>query len=932
MCAQLLAVYPDACLVQGRDGFLPLHCLTSNGLHTSSSVALCEYLLRGAGKAAASERTSDGLFPLHLLCLSKTLDDHSLQICELLLHEYVDAVWQSCGGTDKDLALHKLCLTTPHTMQSIKLCRLLVHKYVEAICICGNHHDPAKLKDFEVKGIDPDKEPGDEPLIILCQVEIMTPYTAELCMMVSGNGNLNIHPALSILNQKVYRPRGDEVQQKLALRALISLAFVAIEDATSYISIDADATSGPRDVQFLKAVEREMGMESENPLLHVLRMAKLYKMESELTGSGQLVIRLSNLSKLCLEWSIKMVEVLPAKIAKKAIWAPEKYSEQFMRGSSPIGLALELGDLKIAASPAVFDVVRRAWPGKYKYDFMPFSGTVYSNLFLEFDIVGQGASDTRELVWTWPHRVGELLKPSILISSPMNMYFLGIMMQVALLVVFQIVLDLSHYERPYQYSMGPPEVYMLIHIVGGLAFEAGEILEHGLGYFRDPWNFVDMGMYGMLAVWAYGRSEAWTQFQAKGAQFIPDGEVSSTYMGLAGICIWLRMLNVFGLDPYFGPLVRIMQGMTTGVITFLILLAIFVMGFSTALRTIFRALDRDDPEIVRLGFDKLIEEYDDPVFSMISLLNMALGQFDLILIYQVSPTGLLVIFAFLTCTFVMLFNLLIALMTDTYSEIRLESEQLWKKDRALLMATYTTTDAMLEGFSMSTLMTALPQPLNLVVLVIVIITLPCYLLIEMKDKARTWERKANDLRLIVTKSLLFLIVSLPAAIIFMVICLPANWIFVTSAGTLDYLKISFLNRQPYHRAIVSRIVGLFATPFFLMYYLFYVGPMIVYGLASGRNGAQNGHVSAHGPENGEENVGNRVNVAGEGFGVGSNANEHDVTPHTHESEGTFNPDEYGGDDDMFEQADPIGHRLEIWEEQLDEGRVHRVAFLHVNLN
>lgn len=710
------------------------------------------------------------------------------------------------------------------------------------------------------------------------------------------------------------------MQQKLALRALISLAFVAIEDATSYITIDADATSGPRDVQFLKGVEREMGMESENPLLHVLRMAKLYKIESELTGSGQLVIRLSNLSKQCLEWSIKMVEELPAKIAKRAIWTPEKYSDQFMRGSSPIGIAMELGDLKIAASPAVFDVVRRAWPGKYTYDFMPFSGTVFSNLFLEFEIVGNKSGDTRVLVWTWHRRMRELLTPSILISSPMNMYFLGIMMQVTLLVMFQIVLDLSHFERPYPYSMGPPEVYMLVHIVGGLCFETGEILELGLrGYFQDPWNFVDMGMYGMLTAWGYGRVEAWMEFKAKGAEFIPDHEISSTYMGLAGICIWLRMLNVFGLDPYFGPLVRIMQGMTTGVITFLVLLAIFVMGFSTALRTIFRALDRDDPTIIRHGFNNIIEDFDDPVFSMISLLNMALGQFDLRVIYHVSPTGLLVIFAFLSCTFVMLFNLLIALMTDTYAEIRLESEQLWKKDRALLMATYTTTEVMLEDFSISTLMTALPQPLNLVVLVIVVITLPCYLLIEMKDKTRTWERKANDLRLIVTKSFLFLLVCLPSAILFMGVCLPFNWIFVTSAGTLDYLKIPFLNREPHNRAICSRIVGLFGTPFFLMYYIFYVGPMIVYGLVSRRYGPQNGHASAHRPRNGDQNTRDVVDVAGGEFGSGSEKN---VSGDTYESEETLDPDKDEGDDPIIEHAGPLGPRLEIWEEELDEGMAH----------
>ena len=922
MCAQLLAVFPDACLVRGHEDYLPLHVLAGNGLHTKSSVTLCRYLLRDAGGAAASERNDAGLYPLHLICMSKSLDESSVMICELLLHTYVDAVWQSSGDSDKDLALHKLCLTTPHSLQSIKVCRLLVHAYVEAICICGNHHNPEKLKEFEVKGIDQDKEPGDEPLIILCQVENMTPHTAELCMMVSGNGSLNIHPALSILNQKVYRPRGDEVQQKMALRALISLAFVAIEDATSYIELDADATSGPRDVQFLKSVEREMGMESHNPMLHVLRMAKLYKMESELVVSGQLVIRLGNLSRQCMEWSIKMVEELPAKIAKRAIWTPEKYSDLFMRGSSPIGIAMELGDLKIPSSPAVFDVVRRAWPGKYRYDFMPFSGTVFSNLLLEYEILG--SSDSRDVVWTWHLRVRELLSPSIFISSPMNMYFLGIMMQVALLIMFQIVLDLSHFERPYQYSMGPPEVYMLVHISGGVLFEMGEIMELGFrGYLSDPWNFVDMGMYGMLCVWAYGRSEAWIDFTARGELFVPDHEVSSTYMGLAGICIWLRMLNVFGLDPYFGPLVRIMQGMTTGVLTFLVLLAIFVMGFSTSLRTIMRALDRDDPLVVKHDFVDVIESFDDPVFSMVSLLNMALGQFDLRIIYQVSPTGLLVIFAFLSCTFVMLFNLLIALMTDTYAEIRLESEQLWKKDRALLMATYTTTEVMLDSFSISTLLNSLPQPLNLVVLVLVTFMLPLYLVLERKDRTKTWERKANDLRLMVTKSFLFLLVCLPSAIIFVGICIPVNWILITSAGTFDYMKVSLLNRQPHQRVILSRVVGLLGTPFFLMYYLFYIAPKHAHGCMSGRHDDSPRHnfKSEQGNSSNthdDDQEGESVRVAGTTFGIDNDSAD------MNKASDPQNRDDH----DIMGAVEHGGSKKEIWEEELDEGIRDTFHMLH----
>jgi hypothetical protein len=80
------------------------------------------------------------------------------------------AVQTADGSIDKDLVLHKLCKTTPHSASTVKLCRLLLEAYDDGISVPGNHHDPAALSEMEADGIDPNKEPGDEPLVIACQV------------------------------------------------------------------------------------------------------------------------------------------------------------------------------------------------------------------------------------------------------------------------------------------------------------------------------------------------------------------------------------------------------------------------------------------------------------------------------------------------------------------------------------------------------------------------------------------------------------------------------------------------------------------------------------------------------------------------------------------------------------------------------------------
>ena len=960
ICDGLLRVNPDSCNMTGELGVMPLHVLVCNSLHTNASVKICELLLKDQGKNSACARNDDGALPLHLMCSSTTLTEFSVRICELLLQEYPDAAWTTAKPDDKDLALHKLCFATPHTAHSVKIGHLLLHTHPSAVSVTGNHHDPEKLHQWKTKGIEDDGEPGDEPLLILCQSDSMTQYTAALCKLVYSE-DLNTDPALSILSQKIYRPHGDEDKQKLALRALIALAVGSYEAAT-YLQLDQDISNGPQDVRFLKSVEREMGFDSENPLLHILCMARLYRNAADLAATGVLANKLNTSSQECLAWANAMVDALPTRIAKKAIWTPERYSRRFMRGSSPFGIALELGDLRLASCPPVWDVVRNAWPGKYKWDFNPTNGNVFNNLFLDFEI--EKHSNTRKVLWKWHERFLELLDPSIFLSSPMNMYFLMVMMQTTLVVMFQVVLDLSHHERkcggsPCFWSYGLEELYVIVHVGGGAVYELGQLLEDGLmDYLQDAWNCIDIAMYSSMGWWFLSRIEDWNKHQTPYAEmteaererwthFVPDNYASSQILGLAGIFIWIRILNVFGLDPYFGPLVRIMQGMTLGVLTFIVLLAIFIMGFSSSLRTIFTTLDSSDAKVQQHGYDVLIEDFKDPIMSMVTLLNMALGQFDLLSLYQVSKTALMVVCLFLVCTFIMLLNLLIALMTDTYSEIRLESEQLWKKDRALLMASYTTTETMLDNFNLGQLLTTLPQPLNLVVLLCWALAFPFYHFFQRTVHTKTWERKANDLRVIVMKIVIWIVVCLPSALIFVCVALPLNWIFIVSAGTLDYLGSKLFMRNPARRVLFSRIIGLVGTPFFFLYYSLNGAKFLVLHLLGPRKPNVDKHSDVF-PADDSSHLSETVN--GEAFGspvpdrpsrvkgiyrIGLSGSKFGtLTEKTKEPGHKFRPglEAAGGprlesnyDHDLFDDHDhdhidhfPVPQSKEIWEADLEE--------------
>ncbi len=159
------------------------------------------------------------------------------------------------------------------------------------------------------------------------------------------------------------------------------------------------------------------------------------------------------------------------------------------------------------------------------------------------------------------------------------------------MALYHLVVENTSTPNDYPLTLGPYEWYLIIHGFGGLIYEAGQVMQDGLvGYCTDPWNVIDICMYAFLSLWLIFRiSESSMEREiledGKWAPLSGDVPTDSTdYLGLAGIFIWVRLLNVFGLDPTFGPLVLIIQGMCKQVVVFLILLAVFLAGFGACMR------------------------------------------------------------------------------------------------------------------------------------------------------------------------------------------------------------------------------------------------------------------------------------------------------------------------------------------------------------
>eukprot|EP00961_Rhodomonas_salina_P042706 574319-Rhodomonas_salina.3 len=117
--------------------------------------------------------------------------------------------------------------------------------------------------------VDEEDITGDLPLMMVVKGDKLNSFSAKMVTMLVEDPDELADP-LTKLAQKVYRPKGDEMQQRMALRIMISLAFIEPAKVLSYITLD-ESQNGAHSISFMKEVVDELGFDAENPLHHVLR-------------------------------------------------------------------------------------------------------------------------------------------------------------------------------------------------------------------------------------------------------------------------------------------------------------------------------------------------------------------------------------------------------------------------------------------------------------------------------------------------------------------------------------------------------------------------------------------------------------------------------------------------------------------------------------
>lgn len=290
--------------------------------------------------------------------------------------------------------------------------------------------------------------------------------------------------------------------------------------------------------------------------------------------------------------------------------------------------------------------------------------------------------------------------------SPRNFLLLELFSQVAMLALMWNVavgyghrcqdVYLQHCDDARRWSRG--EVALSVYVFTELCYEAGLTLagrEHALGRwqtwrdalmlrFRDDlWNLVD-------ATSVLG-GVAWFACRCLSPRYFVAARV---LLSLLAIPQSLGMLRYFSLFKSLGELVIIIRAMTKDLVAFLVVYLVFILGFGIAFRGLFytsSAYDSNSNAFLSL-FDITLMSYDYSVFDADSAFINGLG----VALTVVCTAG----------TAILLLNLLIAQMWETYERIRSQSLREWSFHYALLVQR-------LSLWREKNVFCMLPSPLNL---------------------------------------------------------------------------------------------------------------------------------------------------------------------------------------------------------------------------
>eukprot|EP01006_Ploeotia_vitrea_P037380 TRINITY_DN66125_c3_g1_i1.p1 TRINITY_DN66125_c3_g1~~TRINITY_DN66125_c3_g1_i1.p1 ORF type:complete len:920 (+),score=537.65 TRINITY_DN66125_c3_g1_i1:235-2994(+) len=308
-------------------------------------------------------------------------------------------------------------------------------------------------------------------------------------------------------------------------------------------------------------------------------------------------------------------------------------------GNSPISVALRSNNIHFVGNGRVTRIMNTLWSTPH---------------FMQRSDFSSGGARFSKLV-------------SIMVTEPKSFFMLPIGKFVLEAFSFLIFLLLFSFVVSLRLQLVDPIHYIefaLWVIVG--AFLAGELREMWdsgmLDYFSSGWNILDITIYVSFVFIAFARIAT---------RDVTDGDDTETHgalyrlqssyvalMAVNSVLLWVRVSFIFAIHPTVGPLLRMMERMLTDLKNFLVLMALFIAGFALAMH--FMLADKQD-------------DYRSWSNTILTLFRALLGDFD----YDwgtadrtLQDFAELLFSAYLIISNIMLLNMLIAMMSDSYAKVQ----------------------------------------------------------------------------------------------------------------------------------------------------------------------------------------------------------------------------------------------------------------------
>ncbi|KAF1769981.1 hypothetical protein GCK72_001798 [Caenorhabditis remanei] len=190
---------------------------------------------------------------------------------------------------------------------------------------------------------------------------------------------------------------------------------------------------------------------------------------------------------------------------------------------------------------------------------------------------------------------------------------------------------------------------------------------------------------------------------------------------------FVEYLDFLTVHHLFGPWAIIIRDLMYDLARFLVILLLFVAGFTLHVTSIFQPayqpVDEDSAELMRLASpEQTLEMLFFSLFGLVEPDSMP----PLHLVPDFAKIILKLLFGiYMMVTLIVLINLLIAMMSDTYQRIQAQSDKEWKFGRAILIRQMNKRSAT-------------PSPINMLTKFLIVVR------VAWKNRLRCMTRKAQD--------------------------------------------------------------------------------------------------------------------------------------------------------------------------------------------